>query len=215
METRPPHVNEHVYRFYKALHPHPKELLSVKNPPRLFIREGEVYQWRPKERRTKRKYLILFDDILVVCRKNNKKDFLTKIIFKLTSGTLKCALVSNSSYYIKGVEFRLWNSNRMFVFFGKHPSNALSWVRDIVYCMHGGRLPYRGVVDPKTGEEIDAEGERKDQVGHPLGWEGRKERERGGGRERRRREWRRGRELLRRSHFGNFFLLLLTSFSPS
>tara|TARA_R110002050_G_scaffold230905_2_gene366720 strand:+ start:600 stop:1637 length:1038 start_codon:yes stop_codon:yes gene_type:complete len=130
----------------------------------MFIREGEVYQWRPKERRTKRKYLFLFDDVLVTARKDSKKSFGTKIVMRIGPGTsLKCALVANSSYYIKGVEFRLWNKSRMFVFFGKDPANALSWVRDIVYVMNGGRLPYKAVIDPATGEERDEGAERKDQ----------------------------------------------------
>mmetsp|Transcript_37248 Transcript_37248/g.58654 ORF Transcript_37248/g.58654 Transcript_37248/m.58654 type:complete len:708 (-) Transcript_37248:123-2246(-) len=163
MSSRPPHVQEQVYKYYKYLNPHPRELIAAKQPPRIFIREGEVSQWRPKERGMKRKFLILFDDTLVVCRRNNRTSYVTKIIFRLTAGTLKCALVSNSSYYIKGVEFRIWNKTRTFVFFGKSPSNALSWVRDIVYAMNGGRIPYRPVVDPKTGEEIDGEGEKKDK----------------------------------------------------
>ena len=117
----------------------------------------------------KQKKEFWFDEInMLFCsnqkRKNSRTNFVTKIIFRLSTGNLKCALVSNSTYYIKGVEFRIWNSTRMFVFFGKSPSNALSWVRDIVYTMNGGRIPYRPVIDPKTGEEIDAEGEKKDQV---------------------------------------------------
>mmetsp|Transcript_19323 Transcript_19323/g.54257 ORF Transcript_19323/g.54257 Transcript_19323/m.54257 type:complete len:682 (-) Transcript_19323:45-2090(-) len=160
----PSGVDEKVYEIYRHLEPRPKELIEPAKKPRIFIREGPVYQWRPKQKIVKKKYLHLFSDMLVVSRKVNKKSFVTKIVMRLgPTKSLKSALVSNSSYYIKGVEFRVWNKNHMFVFFGTTPTTALSWVRDLVYTMRGGRLPYKPMVNPETGEEYDAEGERKDQ----------------------------------------------------
>jgi hypothetical protein len=78
-----------VMRVYKMLDPKPKELLT---PSRRFMREGEVLQYNSKERRTKLKYFFLFNDVLLITKKEGKNKFWLKVYIGLRPG-LKIGMI--------------------------------------------------------------------------------------------------------------------------
>ena len=66
-----------------------------------IFREGEVGVFNHKERRTKKRYLFLFNDILLITKKEGKKSYWLKIFISLKSN-LRIEDVPDSATRYKG-----------------------------------------------------------------------------------------------------------------
>lgn len=101
-----------------------------------FQSEGEVLNYNTKERRTKLKYFFLFNDVLLITKREGPKKFWLKVYITLQP-TLKIADVPDSTYKVPNVEFRLYAPRRTFIFFCRTPANKESWINDIQSCING------------------------------------------------------------------------------
>ena len=108
-------VNFEVIRVYRMLDPKPKELL---NPSRRFVREGPMLQWEAGKH--KPKYFFLFNDCMLITKKEGQKRYWLKVFVSLNPG-IKVADVPNSSYRIPHVEFRMFAPKKSFIFFASSP----------------------------------------------------------------------------------------------
>lgn len=124
-------------RIVKMCTPKPREL---KSGTHRFIREGPILQWNPKERRHKPKYFFLFDQYLLVTKREGKKKYWLKVLIKLRP-SIKVVFVKNSSYHIPGVEFRVYAPKKSFIFFGKTPAHTQGWIADLLWCCQGAKTP--------------------------------------------------------------------------
>ena len=112
-------VNFEVIRVYRMLDPKPKELL---NPSRRFVREGPMLHWEAGKH--KPKYFFLFNDCMLITKKEGQKKYWLKVFVSLNPG-IKVADVPNSTYKIPGVEFRMFAPKKSFIFFASSPQVRL------------------------------------------------------------------------------------------
>lgn len=119
------------------LTPKPKELL-VNSKNRRFINEGEVGVFNHKERRTKRRYLYLFSDVLLVTKKEGKRTYWLKIYISLKSSTIRIEDVPDSATRHK-VEFRIYAPKKTIILFTQTEEQKLRWIREIRTCIEKQR----------------------------------------------------------------------------
>lgn len=98
--------------------------------------EGEVLQYNQKERRPKLKYFFLFNDVLLITKREGPKKFWLKVYITLQP-SLKVADVPDSAYRVPNVEFRLFAPRRTFIFFCKNQPSKDDWIRSIRACIEG------------------------------------------------------------------------------
>jgi SOS1/NGEF-like PH domain len=139
-------INYEVIRVYRMLDPKPKELLTQS---RRFVREGSILQWNAKERKHKPKYFFLFNDCMLITKKEAQKRYWLKVYISLNPG-IKIADVTSSSYHIPNVEFRLFAPKRSFIFFASSSQVKRQWIDDIQASIDRGKRKGR-VTDDGPG----------------------------------------------------------------
>jgi len=107
------------------LHPRPDDLVST---ARFFVREGEVWVWDEKQRKKKRKYFFLFNDILLICKKEKHNKYWLRIHVTLRSQNVSLEKVDNSSF---NGEFRLHCRTRSFICYALSEDEKTHWTKDI------------------------------------------------------------------------------------
>lgn len=110
------------------LTPKPKELITNAYSRR-FLRQGEVGVYNQNERVTKRRYLFLFNDVLLVTKQEAKKSFWLKVYISLRSN-LNVEDVPDSTTKHK-VEFRIYAPKRTFILFTRTVEEKQMWIREI------------------------------------------------------------------------------------
>jgi len=123
-----PGVPYEVQRVYDMLTPKPKELLNNAANRRL-ISEGEVGVFNHKERRTKRRYLFLFSDVLLITKKEGKSSYWLKIFVAL-GPNLRVEDVPDTATRYK-VEFRIYALKRTIILFTQSEEEKLKWLKQI------------------------------------------------------------------------------------
>lgn len=113
-----------VLRIYQMLTPKPDELVAS---GRRFVKEGDVQVWSVKERMKKSRHLFLFNDVLLITKKEGKKKYWLKVYISLKS-ELKVQDVQDSSNDRPDVEFRIYAPKKTFILFGFNPSHKLEWI---------------------------------------------------------------------------------------
>lgn len=129
-----PGVPYDVQRVYNCLTPKPKELL-VNAYQRRFIRDGEIGLYNHKERRTKKRHLFLFNDVLLIAKNEGKNKFWLKVYISLRT-TLRIEDVPDTSTIYK-VEFRIYAPKRTFIMFTKSEPDKMAWIKDIKAAIAG------------------------------------------------------------------------------
>jgi len=132
-----PGVPYEVQRVYDMLTPKPKELLANAGNRR-FINEGEVGVFNHKERRTKRRYLYLFNDVLLVTKKEGKRTYWLKIYISLRSSSIRVEDVPDSATRHK-VEFRIYAPKKTIILFTQTEEQKLRWIKEIRTCIEKQR----------------------------------------------------------------------------
>eukprot|EP01102_Stenamoeba_stenopodia_P003890 TRINITY_DN1400_c0_g1_i2.p1 TRINITY_DN1400_c0_g1~~TRINITY_DN1400_c0_g1_i2.p1 ORF type:complete len:388 (-),score=118.95 TRINITY_DN1400_c0_g1_i2:201-1364(-) len=113
-----------VLRIYQMLTPKPDELVVS---GRRFVKEGDVQVWSVKERMKKNRHLFLFNDVLLITKKEGKKKYWLKVYISLKS-ELKIQDVQDSSNDKPDVEFRIYAPKKTFILFGFNPSHKQEWI---------------------------------------------------------------------------------------
>jgi hypothetical protein len=67
-------------------------------------REGEIGVYNPKEKRTKRRYLFLFNDVLLITKKEGKTSYWLKVFVSLRT-SLRVEDVPDSQTPNRGMQF--------------------------------------------------------------------------------------------------------------
>merc|ERR1712130_983453 len=127
-----PGVPFEVQRVYDLLNPKPKELLNNAGERR-FISEGEIGVFNHKERRTKRRYLYLFNDVLLITKKEGKKSYWLKIYISL-GPTLRVEDVPDTATKYK-VEFRIYALKKTIILFTRTEDEKHRWLQMIRDCI--------------------------------------------------------------------------------
>eukprot|EP01100_Stratorugosa_tubuloviscum_P015458 TRINITY_DN892_c0_g3_i1.p1 TRINITY_DN892_c0_g3~~TRINITY_DN892_c0_g3_i1.p1 ORF type:complete len:312 (+),score=157.01 TRINITY_DN892_c0_g3_i1:53-937(+) len=124
-------VDAEVSRVFEMLTPKPNELLIR---GRYFIREGEVSVYNAKERKKKPRYFFLFNDLLLLTKKEGRKKFWLKVLIILRPG-LKVQDVLDSSNEVRDVEFRIYAPKKTFIIFALSPQQKREWLSSIQRCL--------------------------------------------------------------------------------
>eukprot|EP01130_Rhizamoeba_saxonica_P018928 TRINITY_DN9656_c0_g1_i1.p1 TRINITY_DN9656_c0_g1~~TRINITY_DN9656_c0_g1_i1.p1 ORF type:complete len:400 (-),score=93.10 TRINITY_DN9656_c0_g1_i1:62-1261(-) len=112
-----------VWQIYETLTPKPKDLLKS---DRFFVREGYLHVFNEKKRKMKKRYFFLFNDILLLTKKESHKRYWLRIHI-----TLRSPFVSVESDEYGYHEFKLHCKNRSFVFQAESKGLKDGWVRDL------------------------------------------------------------------------------------
>mmetsp|Transcript_34295 Transcript_34295/g.58726 ORF Transcript_34295/g.58726 Transcript_34295/m.58726 type:complete len:371 (+) Transcript_34295:40-1152(+) len=144
-----PGVPYEVQRIYDVLTPKPKELLANASTRR-FIKEGEVGVFNHKERRTKKRYLFLFNDILLITKKEGKKSYWLKIFISLKSN-LRIEDVPDSATRYK-VEFRIYAPKKTIILFTAAEEEKIRWIKEIRECIENSTGKKSATFDPNTSD---------------------------------------------------------------
>jgi len=115
------------------LDPKPPELLT---PGRKFIKEGPIYFYNPKDKRKKPRYFFLFNDCLLVAKRERQTKFWLRFFVSLKSG-LKVEDVLDSVHNPPDVEFRIYAPKKTLICFAQTPRAKLEWLDAIHRCISG------------------------------------------------------------------------------
>merc|ERR1711988_1861481 len=115
-------------RIYDMLTPKPKELLGR---PRRLLREGTVAIWDESERMKKERYLFLFNDVLLITKKEGRRDYWLKVYISLRSEIIVEDVRESPT------EFRIYAPKKTFIIFGINPQARDMWVKELQRCGKG------------------------------------------------------------------------------
>jgi len=127
------YIYTRVWEIYETLHPKPDDLLSTS---RFFVREDEMQLWDEKKKKKKKRYFFLFNDILLMCRKEGRKRFWLRIHITLRSPHVNVENIENASF---NNEFRLHCRSRSFIIYAVSPELRKDWIQDLqnsISCNH-------------------------------------------------------------------------------
>lgn len=122
---------EEMLAIYKMLTPRPKELLLS---PRQVVKRGYIKLQRPGKRTAKDRYLFLFNDVLLITKREKKKRFWLKTYIRLQN---KLALEDKETTMSPNVEFHLKSARCTFFFFANSPAAKQEWVAALRACFAG------------------------------------------------------------------------------
>jgi len=115
-----------VWEIHDVLTPKPPDLVT---DGRFFVREGTMQMWSDKDKKQKPRHFFLFNDIMLVCKKEKSRKYWLRIHITLNSPTV--------SVEEQGREIRLYCRTRTFVLFPYSPQERQSWVEDIMASVKG------------------------------------------------------------------------------
>jgi len=98
------------------------------------VREGELGIWDEKKRQKKIRYFFLFNDILLLCKKESSKRYWLRIHITLRSPSVTIEEIGNSSF---NNEFRLHCRSRSFMLYAPTPDAKEDWVKDLQRAIKG------------------------------------------------------------------------------
>eukprot|EP01103_Thecamoeba_quadrilineata_P010845 TRINITY_DN2453_c0_g1_i1.p1 TRINITY_DN2453_c0_g1~~TRINITY_DN2453_c0_g1_i1.p1 ORF type:complete len:190 (+),score=37.39 TRINITY_DN2453_c0_g1_i1:120-689(+) len=116
-----------VMKIYQMLTPKPPELLA---PGRKYIREGKVQIYNPNQKRKKHRYFFLFNDVLLLTKKEGEKKFWLKIYISLLTG-LRVQDVLDSTNDPPDVEFRIYAPKKTIICFAYTNTEKMEWLTSI------------------------------------------------------------------------------------
>eukprot|EP01120_Amphizonella_sp_Union-15-10_P013392 TRINITY_DN6203_c0_g1_i1.p1 TRINITY_DN6203_c0_g1~~TRINITY_DN6203_c0_g1_i1.p1 ORF type:complete len:329 (-),score=54.13 TRINITY_DN6203_c0_g1_i1:41-1027(-) len=123
-ELAEPYSRTRVWQIYECLYPRPPDLVDGN---RFFVREGELLVWSEKDKKKKERSFFLFNDLLLLCKKEGSKKYWLRIHVTLRS---QVAFVEDSGSY-DPLEFRLRCRTRTFLFWALSPESKKSWMQDL------------------------------------------------------------------------------------
>eukprot|EP01120_Amphizonella_sp_Union-15-10_P016699 TRINITY_DN8951_c0_g1_i1.p1 TRINITY_DN8951_c0_g1~~TRINITY_DN8951_c0_g1_i1.p1 ORF type:complete len:412 (+),score=80.79 TRINITY_DN8951_c0_g1_i1:79-1314(+) len=124
MEFGEEYSRTRVWQIYEWLYPKPPDLVDG---DRFFVREGELFVWSEKDKKKKKRYFFLFNDVMLLCKREGNKKFWLRVHITLRSQFVS---VEDTGSY-DPLEFRLRCRTRTFLFWALSPENKKTWMRDI------------------------------------------------------------------------------------
>jgi len=120
---------ERVWEIYKKLRPKPEDLVS---PTRFFVRKGKFWFQYEQKKKKKKRHFFLFNDILLLCRKEGPGRYYLRIYI-----TLRAQGVSVES--IDGPDFpiRLATRNQIFIFYLQSEEAQTLWYNEFDASING------------------------------------------------------------------------------
>jgi len=122
---------QRVWQINETLRPKPDDLISTS---RFFVREGELGVWDEKKRAKKIRYFFLFNDILLLCKKESSKRYWLRIHITLRSPSVSIEEIGNASY---NHEFRLHCRSRSFMLYAPTAEAKEDWINDLRRAISG------------------------------------------------------------------------------
>jgi len=122
---------EQVMKVYKMLDPRPKELLLS---PRKYITGGVIQTYNVKERRRKPRVLFLFNDMLLVGKREGRCKYWLKTLVRLNKLSMKLEDMRTAK---PPVEFRLITPKRVLIFFTQTEGLKKAWIKHIQAALDG------------------------------------------------------------------------------
>eukprot|EP01122_Echinamoeba_exundans_P002253 TRINITY_DN12217_c0_g1_i1.p1 TRINITY_DN12217_c0_g1~~TRINITY_DN12217_c0_g1_i1.p1 ORF type:complete len:489 (+),score=129.28 TRINITY_DN12217_c0_g1_i1:57-1469(+) len=113
-----------VWNIYEMLTPKPKDLLDTN---RFYVREGEIYVWDEKQKKKKKRYAFLFNDIMLLAKKEGSKRFWLRVFITLKSPFVNVEDVSSGMSF----GFKLICRTRTFIFFTATPELNQQWMAEV------------------------------------------------------------------------------------
>jgi len=111
-----------VHQIYQSLAQKPHDLLDN---DRFFVREGYLYVWQDKKNKMKKRYAFLFNDILLLTKKENGKKFWMRNYVSLRSSKCNIADMPNT------FQFNLECKSRCFIFQTTDAQLKNAWLEDL------------------------------------------------------------------------------------
>jgi len=130
MELADEYSRSRVWQIYERLYPKPPDLVDNN---RFFVREGELFVWSEKDKKKKRRYFFLFNDILLLCKREGSRKFWLRVHITLRSPHVQ---VEESGGY-DPLEFRLRCRTRTFLLWASSGESKKSWMQDIKDSVEG------------------------------------------------------------------------------
>lgn len=140
-----------VQEIHSMLHPKPSDLL---NPSRFFVREGDLFMWNKKKSKKSNRHFFLFNDIMLLCKKQGSKRYFLRIHITLRSPYVSTESIETSSH---ASEFRLHCKTRSFILYATTDEERKGWLRDMQNSITGNHPEEKG----SGGEKDYAEFEEK------------------------------------------------------
>jgi len=105
--------------------PRPKEILT---PGRKFLYEGDLVQYVPEDRKKKLRHCFLFNDAILISKKEGPRRYWPRILVSFTTG-LRVENVEDSQNEIPGVEFRIYAPKKTLILFGSTREERDMWIK--------------------------------------------------------------------------------------
>eukprot|EP01094_Clydonella_sp_ATCC50884_P011830 TRINITY_DN21675_c0_g1_i1.p2 TRINITY_DN21675_c0_g1~~TRINITY_DN21675_c0_g1_i1.p2 ORF type:complete len:237 (+),score=107.40 TRINITY_DN21675_c0_g1_i1:58-711(+) len=142
------HREEDVLKIYKMLDPRPKELLLSQ---RRFIKGGPIKTFNTKERRKKPRFFFLFNDVLLIVKKEGKTKYWLKTYIRLRG---ELTVEDMQTKLVPNVEFRLSVPKKTLIFFADNEQKKAEWVKLIQDAIDGKYDPDKELVETHTVETV-------------------------------------------------------------
>jgi len=139
---------ERVWEIYNKIRPKPEDFLSA---TRFFVREGKMLFRDEKKKQKKKRYLFLFNDVLLFCRKEGPSRYYLRVYI-----TLRAENVSVEEINLDH-QFRLKTRQRSFIIFAPSSPLRAEWIHDLTLSINGTHV-----------EELRSKGKAL-AVGDPTG----------------------------------------------
>jgi len=133
-------VSQDVLNIYKMLDPKPSELLV---PGRKFLKEGAIQIYNAKQKKKKPRYFFLFNDVLLLVKKEGSKKYWLKVYISLRTG-LRVQDVTDSTNIPSDVEFRIYSPKKTLICFAPLEKMKLEWLTVISECITECERLYSG-----------------------------------------------------------------------
>jgi len=151
-----------VSEIHHMLHPKPADLL---NPSRFFVREGDLNMWNKKKSKKSNRHFFLFNDIMLLCKKQTSKRFFLRVHITLRSPYVSTESIEGSSH---SSEFRLHCKTRYFILYAATDDERKEWVKDLNASINGTHLEENGIKGPEESLEIHEEKKERRNTVHSI-----------------------------------------------
>jgi len=126
-----PEQYRRVWDIHRTLIPKPEDLISTN---RFFVREGPVNMYSEKERKKKPYYLFLFNDVMLICKKQPKQKWRVKIYVTLRSTYVHTENIPAAGF---DSQFRLHCKARSFNFYCTSDEDRECWLKELNTSING------------------------------------------------------------------------------
>jgi hypothetical protein len=100
-----------------------------------YIHSGLILQWGQRKRKPKQRFLFLLGSVLLICKPVRHYRYDLRRAILITSQKI-IDIVSDSTYQVPQVEFRLYSPFRTYIFFASSMGERDQWVQVMKTCVN-------------------------------------------------------------------------------